>query len=102
MRLGDCSPGSRWSGRCHDCGCDVTVRLGDDVLDVAGGAVYSCNGSVKLKCDACFREDPVLRNFQECEVYSRVVGYLRPTKQWNDGKRAEFNDRLTFGTSLFG
>jgi ribonucleoside-triphosphate reductase (formate) len=25
-----------------------------------------------------------------CEVYSRVVGYLRPVGQWNDGKAAEF------------
>jgi anaerobic ribonucleoside-triphosphate reductase len=27
---------------------------------------------------------------EECEVYSRVVGYLRPVKQWNEGKREEF------------
>jgi ribonucleoside-triphosphate reductase len=27
------------------------------------------------------------------EVYSRVVGYLRPVKQWNSGKQAEFADR---------
>jgi ribonucleoside-triphosphate reductase (formate) len=32
----------------------------------------------------------------ETEVYSRVVGYLRPVKQWNDGKRAEFSMRKTF------
>ena len=25
-----------------------------------------------------------------CEVYSRVNGYLRPVKQWNDAKQAEF------------
>lgn len=31
-----------------------------------------------------------------CEVYSRVVGYLRPVNQWNNGKRAEFFDRKTF------
>jgi ribonucleoside-triphosphate reductase (formate) len=31
-----------------------------------------------------------------CEVYSRVVGYLRPVNQWNDGKNAEFSDRQTF------
>ena len=30
------------------------------------------------------------------EVYSRVVGYLRPVKQWNDGKQAEFGDRKTY------
>lgn len=26
----------------------------------------------------------------QAEVYSRVVGYLRPVAQWNDGKQAEF------------
>jgi ribonucleoside-triphosphate reductase len=32
----------------------------------------------------------------ECEVYSRVVGYLRPVSQWNRGKQQEFTDRKTF------
>ena len=32
----------------------------------------------------------------ECEVYSRVVGYLRPVNQWNRGKQQEFADRKTF------
>ena len=32
----------------------------------------------------------------ECEVYSRVVGYLRPVNQWNRGKKQEFIDRKTF------
>jgi len=31
-----------------------------------------------------------------CEVYSRIVGYLRPTNMWNDGKQQEFADRVTF------
>jgi len=35
-----------------------------------------------------------------CEVYSRVVGYLRPVDQWNDGKQAEFAIRKTFDKSL--
>lgn len=30
------------------------------------------------------------------EVYSRVVGYIRPVSQWNRGKRSEFKDRKTF------
>jgi ribonucleoside-triphosphate reductase len=30
------------------------------------------------------------------EVYSRVVGYLRPVNQWNNGKQSEFNIRKTF------
>ena len=32
----------------------------------------------------------------ETEIYARVVGYLRPVKQWNHGKRAEFEMRRTF------
>lgn len=32
----------------------------------------------------------------KCEVYSRVVGYIRPVDQWNVGKQAEFIDRKTF------
>lgn len=32
----------------------------------------------------------------ECEVYSRVVGYLRPVKQWNKGKQSEFFNRKTY------
>ncbi|NGX36563.1 MAG: hypothetical protein K1000chlam1_01411, partial [Candidatus Anoxychlamydiales bacterium] len=31
-----------------------------------------------------------------CEVYSRVVGYLRPVNQWNDGKRAEYDIRKEY------
>ena len=32
----------------------------------------------------------------DCEVYSRIVGYMRPVNQWNDGKRQEFKDRKLF------
>jgi ribonucleoside-triphosphate reductase len=32
----------------------------------------------------------------KCEVYSRVVGYLSPTKQWNPGKKSEFDDRQEY------
>ncbi len=42
------------------------------------------NGEVKT-CPTCART---------CEVYSRIVGYLRPVEQWNNGKRAEYNMRL--------
>lgn len=39
------------------------------------------------ECDHCGNE---------CEVYSRVVGYLRPVKQWNLGKKEEFKERQTY------
>lgn len=37
-----------------------------------------------------------------CEVYSRVVGYLRPVDQWNAGKQAEFQNRKSFDKALLG
>ncbi|MEM5772906.1 MAG: ribonucleoside triphosphate reductase [Candidatus Aenigmatarchaeota archaeon] len=33
---------------------------------------------------------------RKTEVYSRVVGYLRPVEQWNEGKQEEFKQRKTF------
>jgi len=35
---------------------------------------------------------------RKAEVYSRIVGYLRPVEQWNDGKQAEFADRKVYTT----
>jgi len=35
-----------------------------------------------------------------CEVFSRVVGYIRPVRQWNDGKQEEFRQRATFDKSV--
>lgn len=32
----------------------------------------------------------------KCEVYSRVVGYLRPVQAWNKGKKEEFALRKTY------
>jgi len=32
----------------------------------------------------------------KCIVYSRVVGYITPVEQWNDGKQSEFEDRTEF------
>jgi len=33
---------------------------------------------------------------QECTVFSRIVGYLRPVNQWNAGKQEEFKERKLF------
>ncbi|MDD5750659.1 MAG: ribonucleoside triphosphate reductase [Candidatus Pacebacteria bacterium] len=41
------------------------------------------------KCPKCTIEQP-------CEVYSRVVGYIRPVQQWHKGKAQEFKDRKEF------
>ncbi|NPA36908.1 MAG: ribonucleoside triphosphate reductase [Chlorobi bacterium] len=45
------------------------------------------------KCETEGREN-------RCEVYSRIVGYLRPVDHWNDGKQSEFDDRKLFDKKI--
>lgn len=53
--------------------------------------------SVCPGCGYVAGEHPVCPRCQaECEVYSRVVGYLRPVQQWNKGKKEEFKKRKTY------
>ncbi len=33
---------------------------------------------------------------ENAEVYSRITGYYRPVQNWNDGKSAEFKERVTY------
>ena len=33
---------------------------------------------------------------QPCEVYSRVVGYIRPVGRWHKGKQEEYKERKEF------
>ena len=37
---------------------------------------------------------------QPCEVYSRVVGYIRPVQQWHKGKQAEYKERKEFSVPV--
>jgi len=53
-------------------------------------SICPSHGYLKGRLEKCNRCS------QETEVYSRVVGYLRPVKQWNNGKQAEFERRKTF------
>lgn len=92
-----------WNGACHDCGdtMEVSATPMEDGIHISGGSVYEpAPQNFFLKCDPCFQKDSALRNFQKCEVYSRVVGYLRPVSQWNDAKQEEFRDRKLFDASI--
>ena len=70
---------------CHDCGKKLS-----DSDEVMG---YEVGGAVYYKCKNCHQADSALHNFQPAEVYSRVVGYIRPVEQWNNGKKEEFTER---------
>lgn len=93
-----------FTGKCHDCGQDVTITifkedLNTDDISIGGGAIYGDMSDFQLKCDSCFEKDPVLHN-KTCEVYSRVVGYMRPVSQWNKGKQAEYDMRKEFSNDV--
>jgi transcription elongation factor Elf1 len=51
-----------------------------------------------VNCPKC--GTPEVDTCPECgkpvDVYSRVVGYLRPVHTWNDGKQQEFKDRREY------
>lgn len=89
-----------WKGHCHDCGTptEVVAHVEDDgKLTVWGGAVIETEtDGTFVKCDECMKENEYLTNYHSIEVYSRIVGYLRPIQQWNPGKRAEFDTRKDF------
>ena len=88
--------------KCHDCGKEIIIE-NEEIKNGKQLKYKLPDGREKMifKCDDCFATDPSLRNYQETEVYSRVVGYLRPVSQWNEGKQQEFKDRKEFKKSLF-
>jgi hypothetical protein len=96
-----------YRGVCHDCGAKVFVEatLGSDgAISISGGAVYKKKRGMDsiyfFKCDSCYKRNKTLRNWQDCEVYSRVVGYLRPVQQWNKGKAEEYKMRKEFANTV--
>mgnify|MGYP001268916552 CR=1 FL=1 len=85
-------------GKCHDCGREVSIVVSLDeegTLNVSGGALWY-TFKVFAKCESCFKKSPVLTDYQPCEVYSRIVGYMRPVSQWNPGKKEEYKSRTPF------
>jgi hypothetical protein len=81
---------------CHDCKREVEVK-GSKIKN--GLMLIYDNGREKItifKCKGCFEKSRELKNYQPCEVYSRVVGYLRPVQQWNLGKQQEFKERKEY------
>lgn len=92
-----------FKGECHKCGKDTEVtieRISETELAISGGSLlaspesWELDGQVLCKCEACFQEKSDFG--RPCEVYSRVVGYMRPIKSWNEGKQAEFKMRKNF------
>jgi len=81
---------------CHDCGQKLSINKGE--IENGVFLIYDNNGEKIniIKCNNCYSKNPSLTNFQECEVYSRVVGYIRPVQQWHKGKKQEYGERKEF------
>ena len=61
------------------------------------GYIYG-EHAVCPKCEAAGKQ-------QNCTVFSRIVGYLRPVDHWNEGKQEEYKSRALFdvsGVKVFG
>ena len=84
-------------GTCMDCHKECSINLertGPETIEIKNGAIGNRNDEYYFKCDSCWEKD---KNFgQQSEVYSRVVGYLRPVSQWNDAKTEEFHKRTMY------
>jgi anaerobic ribonucleoside-triphosphate reductase len=80
--------------KCHDCGKEI--KKGAKFMP------YEAVNQIFAKCEKCHKKDPVLRNFQKTEVYSRIVGYIRPVAQWNNGKAEEYKDRKEYSVKSPG
>ena len=83
-------------GVCHDCGVNIEVA-GEEISN--GVYLSYDNAGTKInvfKCTECYAKNQSLTNYQPCEVYSRVVGYIRPVQQWHKGKKQEFGERTEF------
>ncbi len=81
---------------CHD--CQVEAQIENKEIKNGVIAIYGKDQeNIEIfKCNSCFSKNKKLNNFQKCEVYSRVVGYLRPVNQWHSGKQQEFCQRKTY------
>lgn len=52
-------------------------------------------------CELCAQTNPAAEP-QVCEVWTRVMGYFRPVKSFNIGKKGEYHERLTFKENALG
>jgi ribonucleoside-triphosphate reductase len=85
---------------CHDCGKEIIFK-GQEIENgfslVYDNVTQGMSQKINIfKCNECFVKNKSLTNFQECEVYSRVVGYIRPVQQWHKGKKQEYGERQEF------
>ena len=88
---------------CMDCGEEhiVTItRVSETEMEIDNAVIgvrkanEAFSDRYVFKCPACYTQD---KNFgSDCDIYSRVVGFYRPTRDWNKGKQAEYDHRVVY------
>jgi anaerobic ribonucleoside-triphosphate reductase len=94
-----------WEGLCQVCQKEtkVVISLSSTGFTITGGAVYQPTqlpGQTFLKCPECYQSSAALDRFVPCEVYARIVGYMRPLSQWHSAKQEEFKTRKMFDKAV--
>lgn len=86
--------------KCDNCGVDIQEFENELVGGKCLKFVEGDEEYYVIRCDNCFETDKSLRNYKKTEVYSRVVGYIRPVQQWHKGKQQEWKERVEFKNPL--
>ena len=82
---------------CMDCKREfdmILERTGTNQIEIKNGSIGKRGGEHFFKCPECWETDQSFG--RECDVYSRVVGFLTPTNRWNKGKKEEYKMRKVF------
>ncbi len=86
--------------KCFDCGCDIKIQD----KDIENGVLleYEDNDEqlFAMKCSDCYKKNEGISDYKKCEVYSRIVGYLRPVQNYNPGKKQEYEERKEYITKV--
>jgi anaerobic ribonucleoside-triphosphate reductase len=90
-------------GSCQSCSKEVKVFVWarDMGVEGTGGIIVGkeLDALPEFKCMECLNRDGGRISPTRTEVYSRVVGYLRPVKGYNKGKKEEFHMRKNYKLS---
>lgn len=88
---------------CNDCGEEfiaTLTRVSETELEIEN-AIIGVRKSKSdfadryvFKCPDCYEKDDYFGD--ECDIYSRVVGFMRPVSSWNNAKREEFKKRVVY------
>lgn len=85
------------SSICMDCEEEFILKLervNETSIKISNGVIGKRGDIYMCKCQDCFDKNDHFGS--KTEVYSRVVGYLRPIENWNLAKKDEFHLRKPY------